>query len=64
MAAQHAEVAQPQPGRLAHYQCGGRGGGLEADREEHDLARRLAHGERERVGGGIHHAHVGTARLR
>src|ERR1019366_9310608 len=51
-------------GGLLHDDGGGRGGRLEPDREEDDLARRIVLREAERVGAAVHHADVGALGLR
>ena len=60
---QHREVFQPHLGRLGDRHRIGRGGGLEADGEKHDLAIGMLPGERHRVHRRVDHPHVAPFRL-
>ncbi len=59
-----AEISQVQPLRLADDVRGRGRRGLEADGEEHHLPVRMGRCDLQRLGGRIHHAHVGALRPR
>ncbi len=58
------KLASPSACACSDRYRGGRGRGLESDREEHYLALRLLPGDAQRIRGRVHHAHVGAAGLR